>query len=404
CVYIYLNLRTFFIFFFFLKKKKGDKFGQMPLQIEQWVQYHRMQGFDHFYIYDHQRRLEGNTIYEALQPYINRGLVTYILYPVDKTTRRWPVSNLYYQHAQIHSCMTRFRFESDFIANIDVDEWIIPNVNIQFNDKLVSHIVYTSEPDKFQYGDEIDSQTVLYICLFREEQKRVLVKDSKVVDMIDYMYNTFGVNYIEINRYIGSTCYEQLGCDVNKNNFTTFIERGRCLVFVNGLPKWVMDPLASKLAWTHYVEIVDNWLPFKPADSNMYYTRKNMKGNLWWLLLSEGVARRRYEPEKHSQAYLQKDRRMSTLTGPLTAIHLSNHWQAELYWQRKYSTEYLQSVNASLIEVYRYHGVRHTIIDDVVDQFHLWLQQHRPYLLHHKQVHPLIDTDASFCWDTTRRN
>ncbi|ETO33066.1 hypothetical protein RFI_04040, partial [Reticulomyxa filosa] len=119
------------------------------------------------------------------------------------------------------------------------------------------------------------------------EQMEQLSTDSRVVDMVDYLYNNFGVNYIEFFRYLSTTCNEEFGCALDKNAFTSYLERGRCMLALQKLPKFIVDPLIVKSAWIHYIEIVDNWLPFQPVNSDHYYFRKINKFGRRYLLLRD---------------------------------------------------------------------------------------------------------------------
>ncbi len=80
--------------------------------LREWIEYHRMIGVDHFYMYDN----NSSDGFEAiLALYRDSGLVTLI---------PWPR-----QHAQVdgyEDCIRRFQSESDWIGFIDVDEFLVP--------------------------------------------------------------------------------------------------------------------------------------------------------------------------------------------------------------------------------------------------------------------------------------
>ncbi len=79
---------------------------------KEWIEFHRIVGADHFYLYDN----NSSDDFEAvLAPYIEKGIVTLI---------HWPE-----EHAQtkgFEDCIKRFRGESDWIGFIDVDEFLVP--------------------------------------------------------------------------------------------------------------------------------------------------------------------------------------------------------------------------------------------------------------------------------------
>ncbi|MDO5132523.1 MAG: glycosyltransferase family 92 protein [Eubacteriales bacterium] len=80
--------------------------------LREWIEYHRMIGVDHFYMYDN---LSSDGFEAVIGPYVEEGVVTLI---------RWP-----HEHAQVRGyedCIRRFQGESDWIGFIDVDEFLVP--------------------------------------------------------------------------------------------------------------------------------------------------------------------------------------------------------------------------------------------------------------------------------------
>ena len=80
--------------------------------LREWIEYHRMIGVDHFYMYDNN---SSDGFEEVLAPYQEEGLITLI---------PWPR-----QHAQVdgyEDCIRQFQDESDWIGFIDVDEFLVP--------------------------------------------------------------------------------------------------------------------------------------------------------------------------------------------------------------------------------------------------------------------------------------
>lgn len=79
---------------------------------KEWIDWHKAQGVDKFYIYDN-----GSTdaTAEILRPYIEDGTVEYIPFPGHRM-----------QLAAYDDCMARHRFDTRWIAFIDLDEFIVP--------------------------------------------------------------------------------------------------------------------------------------------------------------------------------------------------------------------------------------------------------------------------------------
>ena len=85
------------------------------LYVKEWIDYHILAGIDHFYLYDNE---STDNVKEILQPYIDNGLVTYEFYP-----GKIP------QMAAYNSAIKKYRFEAEYLAFIDLDEFIYPHEN-----------------------------------------------------------------------------------------------------------------------------------------------------------------------------------------------------------------------------------------------------------------------------------
>ena len=83
--------------------------------IKEWLDYHLLAGVDHFFIYDNESE---DNLKEVLQPYIEKGIVTYTFFPGKVI-----------QTPAYDMAMNRFRFYCRYIAFIDIDEFILPKTN-----------------------------------------------------------------------------------------------------------------------------------------------------------------------------------------------------------------------------------------------------------------------------------
>ena len=79
---------------------------------KEWIEWHHSQGVEKFYIYDNESTDETK---EVLAPYIESGLVDYTYFPGKKQ-----------QLAAYDDCFERHRFETRWLAVIDLDEFIVP--------------------------------------------------------------------------------------------------------------------------------------------------------------------------------------------------------------------------------------------------------------------------------------
>ena len=91
----------------------------------EWIEWHRKKGVDKFYIYDN-----GSTdgTREILEPYIATGIVEYIHFPGHRM-----------QLAAYDDCFLRHRFDTRWIAFIDLDEFIVPLEDGSIPDFLRRH-------------------------------------------------------------------------------------------------------------------------------------------------------------------------------------------------------------------------------------------------------------------------
>ena len=93
----------------------------------EWIEWHRKNGVQKFYIYDN-----GSTdsTREILEPYIREGIVDYTYFPGHKV-----------QLASYDDCLWRHRFETRWLAFIDIDEFIVP-----LQDPTVTDFLKRMEP------------------------------------------------------------------------------------------------------------------------------------------------------------------------------------------------------------------------------------------------------------------
>eukprot|EP01083_Nonionella_stella_P238255 835027_1 len=189
----------------------GDKYNQMNTRIVEWIEYGIIMGFDHFYIYDHmygeRSEKEDKFIWDAIYYYIKHGgTVTYIEWPFQPPLIKG--QSWIFQYSFINSCLNRFKYDNDYMAVIDVDEYLIP-------------------PKKF-------------------------------ITVVDVIKHINGVKNKHVNMFVlkcklATTCPEKLGCEARKY-FNSFLERHGCISDDNpptNPKKYIVNPMAMWYAFVH---------------------------------------------------------------------------------------------------------------------------------------------------------
>ena len=101
--------------------------------VKEWLDYHILAGVQHFYIDDNE---SPDNLKEILQPYIDKGIVTYKFYPGK--ARQYEAYNEAFQD---------YKFFCRYLAFIDADEFIFPQ-----NDKGIVEVVDEVLKDKPRAG------------------------------------------------------------------------------------------------------------------------------------------------------------------------------------------------------------------------------------------------------------
>jgi len=119
-VYLRLLFNNLVIRLFFRRPKMNKKYyaslctifkNEAPY-LKEWVDYHLIVGFDHFYVYNN---FSDDNYKEVLAPYIEKNLLTLIEWPIKAG-----------QTQAYNDCVEKFSTESDWIAFQDADEFAVP--------------------------------------------------------------------------------------------------------------------------------------------------------------------------------------------------------------------------------------------------------------------------------------
>lgn len=98
-----------------IAKNEGEYF-------KEWLDWHIGIGVEKFFIYDNESTDETR---EILKTYIERGLVEYVYYPGHRK-----------QLEAYDECLKRYRFDTRWLAFIDLDEFIVPEKGKKLPDIL----------------------------------------------------------------------------------------------------------------------------------------------------------------------------------------------------------------------------------------------------------------------------
>lgn len=90
----------------------GMMFKDAAAYLVEWIEFHRLVGFEHFYLYDHASTDDSRSV---LEPYLAAGLVT---------LRSWPAKES--QIACVEDCIASCRSSTRWLALLDDDEFLFP--------------------------------------------------------------------------------------------------------------------------------------------------------------------------------------------------------------------------------------------------------------------------------------
>lgn len=91
----------------------------------EWIEYYRVIGADHFYIYDN-RSASRTAIRRLLAPYIDCGQVTLLDWDYPYRSGAPDNSWRYCQRGQMHHCLYKYGGHTEWMLFVDVDEFIYP--------------------------------------------------------------------------------------------------------------------------------------------------------------------------------------------------------------------------------------------------------------------------------------
>lgn len=179
--------------------------------LNEWIEFYLLQGVDHFYIYDNE---SSDNIKEVLQPYIEKGLVTYDLFVGKSKNKQSQVYN---------GAIEKYKNETKWFAPLDTDEFAYAP-----NDKTIAE--YLKDNEKYNqivmkwwiYGNSGHETKPegLVIENFTMREKvpngstKSIVQGKKVLYMLVHKHGVVGktkyapLNEIRCNHYYGKSVEE----------------------------------------------------------------------------------------------------------------------------------------------------------------------------------------------------
>lgn len=154
-------------------------FQQEAPYLKEWIEYHKLMGVDHFYLYNNNSQ---DNYLEVLKPYLETGEVDLIDWPSPQNSNWTP-----YQYGALRDAVARASKETRWLAIIDVDEFFLPLDWGSLTEMLDDHEEYgqvvvmwryygTSHVEKIP-EDKLLIETLLY----REEFMPGKVNQSKPI-------------------------------------------------------------------------------------------------------------------------------------------------------------------------------------------------------------------------------
>ena len=109
----------------------ATQFQQESRFLKEWIEYHKLVGVDHFYLYNNN---STDDYLEVLEPYIEAGEVDLIDWP-SNPNGSWAVA----QYASVRDAIYYAQEETRWLAIMDVDEFLVPLKHYSLVDFLDEH-------------------------------------------------------------------------------------------------------------------------------------------------------------------------------------------------------------------------------------------------------------------------
>lgn len=140
--------------------------------LKEWIEYHRIFGVDHFYLYNMGSQ---DTFQKILTPYINQGIVSLIDWPELKTccddcdVCRWALTTQVTAYENALNFLAKY--ETKWLIFIDIDEFLVCSKGIRIEEFLKKYDDYPGISVSSDYFDAVKPPASL-------SQDRLLIQTS----------------------------------------------------------------------------------------------------------------------------------------------------------------------------------------------------------------------------------
>ena len=243
--------------------------------LPEWIEFHRLVGVEHFYIYDNE---SNDNLKEILSSYIKSGVVEYTYW-----------SGIGQQRNMYNDCLLKHKYDTKWLAYIDIDEFIVPNDKNNILDILKDYdgyaglsihwVMYGSNgyktkqdglvierftkraSDDFVRNMEIKSIINPRFCVGMDVHKPYIYKNYYSVDenynrIYSHKNNPFTIKKIRINHYFCKSWEEYLNKQKRGDSMIGELKHNSKLWFDfnnrNDVEDLIMKPYVDKVKKIYY--------------------------------------------------------------------------------------------------------------------------------------------------------
>ncbi len=167
--------------------------------LKEWIEYHRLVGVDHFYLYNNK---SIDYYKRALEPYIQAGIVTFMNWP-DCLTEweespdrdNWALSTQV--PAYEHAIKLKASLESKWLVFVDIDEFLVPFEKATLAEQLLPYDEYAAVTLSRVYYDASKIDTI--------PRRRLVIESTELTRGEDNPQKSVSKTIFKPDRAVGFT-------------------------------------------------------------------------------------------------------------------------------------------------------------------------------------------------------